>query len=63
MHQSIPACPSPHRANPWALAFFLNGKIPGMGINKSVKRPEVGAEKEGKCPTPGIIQKATLLKI
>ena len=50
MHKLIPPAPL-LRAEPWALAFFCLGwQIPGGGDFGAVKFPEVGTEKEGKCP-------------
>ena len=55
MPQSIPAVPSPlpspHQADPRALAFFCLGwQIPRGGDSWVVKSPGVGTKKEGKCP-------------
>ena len=53
MHQSIPPAPSPPRADPRELAFFL----PWMAISRgwgllSWQIPRDGEEKRGQMPRP-----------
>ena len=68
MHSSIPAVSIPSPPSPpgqplGISIFFLNGKFLRGGDKQVRQMPRVGTKKEGKCPTPGFIWKATLLKI